>query len=266
MILNELSNSFTENNIETDLKQLFLFIFDLFLSSKTSNVLVSANPQLGSVDFVKRYMSFYGITLVNSTLLEDDFKYILKSWTGKNNKVRGLGFLRTYLQVAYPNQVIINQLTQSKAVEYPLKTYYLNDTIDDNDKFLTSRVEFDLNNIVDFLSEKSIKNIIGSILPARFVPVFKSWRDITVDMFKVETLALDVSYKVSVNSTLKISELNPFRLLSESNLIPKYRLFNGVIIDSGQLLTVSKAGRLLLNGDWKIPSHKKPQFTLKFRV
>jgi len=129
--LNPLSNSYENNEIEKEFKQIFIALFSK-IEGNYFDASVMANPQLGSLFLAKKMLAYNGLSVLNSSATEDELKYILKMWLGRNSAKRGLELVRSYLQVLYPNSE---------------NTFYATDlNKNDIDKYLTSRVEFNLDN------------------------------------------------------------------------------------------------------------------------
>ena len=171
--LTPLKNSFVVNDIEDQLRNLFIDLFRDYFSYDVFDVNVLGMAHLGSLNLVKRTLNKDGLSVLPDAGEESAIRYIYHAWKSANVQGRGLIFLRTYLQSAYPNKWSIEQQMQLKALSYA-SDGSLSDrstTGDDSDKFLTSRVNIKLAVTSGLSLDASfIARIIGSILPARIVP------------------------------------------------------------------------------------------------
>lgn len=162
-----LEASFAENEVEADLKRLFLTLFgdNLAPASFDANVLGAAH--LGSLDLVRKAVNTDGLVLLRGDREESATRYLYRAWKSSDAQGRGLHFLRTYLQMLFPNNSDAYQLYQNVSSEYPTELR----ANGGNGWFLTSRVQILVDaqvvpgNQLDFI----YKSIV-SILPARFVP------------------------------------------------------------------------------------------------
>jgi len=292
VVLSPLINSFENNQIESEFKAMFMALFSK-LSSQYFDATVQATPQLGSSSLVKNMLAYNGLSVLNSSMSEDELKYILKMWLGNNSARRGLTLIKSYLQVLYPNSIEINQLMQLNNLDYGTGNIYATDrNIHDTDKFLTSRVEFNLENASIENIQSNLSRLFNDILPAKFVPVFKVFGSFEVIVGEVEVLALDIYLTIKDINPLILSEINPFNLLHETVDFPAYSLSefnrklivdgfwfisdinsisllsdtnNGkkVIIDNHTVLDVMDTGRLVLDDNWTISENiRTPDFSM----
>ncbi len=169
-----LKNSFTQNEVEAEVKQLTLDLFAASLAEDVFDVNVLGAAHLGSFELVRRSINSDGLVLLQGDREEDATRYLFRAWKSRNNQGRGLHFLRTYLQLLFPNICNVYQCWQDKKVQYPTS---LHENIpqgrDKNDFFLTSRVEISLTLDVQIQSLKGLRDIIRSVVPARIVPGFR---------------------------------------------------------------------------------------------
>ncbi len=213
-----LEASFAENDVEAELKALFLSLFDSLLASTMFDVNVLATPHLGSSELVRRAVNTDGLMLVQGDREEAATRYLYRAWKSGNTQGRGLHFLRTYLQLLFPNQCRVEQLWQARDVEYPEGGYgtrpgtyvrypaldgqfNLDGTWgvggvlessdgtegapfsdDELEYWLTSRVMISMSFESDTQSVQKLANVIGAVLPARLVPVFRFWLKHVVEM------------------------------------------------------------------------------------
>lgn len=206
-----LENSYTENEVEADLKQLFLDLFNDHLAADTFDVNVLGAAHLGSFDLVRKAVNADGLVLMQGDREEAATRYLYRAWKSGDVQGRGLHFLRTYLQMLFPNLCQVDQLWHDKAMPYPTGLYpstprfswwlhqigepglKLDGTwgvgrrilnadesradrpIDTDQMYLTSRVEIVLDFSVNVRSIASLMHIIRSVIPARLLPVFRFW-------------------------------------------------------------------------------------------
>ncbi|HZX81369.1 MAG TPA: hypothetical protein VFE72_10500 [Lysobacter sp.] len=213
-----LEASFAENEVEAELKALFLSIFDSMLAPAMFDVNVLGTPHLGSSELVRRAVNMDGLMLLQGDREEAATRYLYRAWKSGNTQGRGLHFLRTYLQLLFPNQCRVEQLWQAREAEYPeggfgtrpgtyvrypaLDGQYNLDgswgvgsaiessdggedvpfADDELDYWLTSRVMIAMSFESDTQSVRKLASVIGSVLPARLVPVFRFWLKHVVEM------------------------------------------------------------------------------------
>lgn len=82
-----------------------------------ANVLGMA--QLGSLELVRRSINADGLVLLRGDREETATRFTYKAWKSRNNQGRGFHFLRTYLQMLFPNASGVEQLAQPKNAPYP---------------------------------------------------------------------------------------------------------------------------------------------------
>lgn len=163
-----LQNSWAANEIESDLKALFIQLYKDNLLQQAEEMTVYGMPHLGQFSLVERLVTADGLAVIRQGD-ESGMRYLYKAWKNRNPK-RGLHFLRTYLQVLFGGGFDVAQLWQEKNGLYPegLKTEgEIALAAEDLDEyFLTSRIRVDLD------TELIPNNVIQSLrtaLAARFV-------------------------------------------------------------------------------------------------
>lgn len=217
--LTPLERSFAENAVEAELKALFLSLFDALMASRLFDVNVLGAPHLGSFDLVRRAVNADGLVLLQGDREEAATRYLYRAWKSGDTQGRGLHFLRTYLQMLFPNQCEVRQLWQAKASAYPLGTYdwrpgsYANrpaldgtyfldgswgvgevfenssglgDNVpfddDETEFWLTSRVMISMSFEADTQSIEKLAKVLSSVLPARLVPIFEFWLRVVAEL------------------------------------------------------------------------------------
>lgn len=178
-----LRGSFDADDAEQDLRKLFLDLFRSNLAGSAYDVNVSGAMHLGSYDLVRRAVNADGLLLLQGERSEAAVRYLYRAWRARNRNGRGFFFLKTYLQILFPNLCQVAQLWQKKDESYP---YGLWSVLDDNpdgtpfvpdpEKYwLTSRVEIGLDLSITTRSITTLTNVFRSIIPARLVPQFRFW-------------------------------------------------------------------------------------------
>lgn len=187
-----LQESFAVDDVEQQLKDLILDVFNKTLAAKVFDVNVLGAAHLGSFDLVRRVITTDGLALLQGDRDEPAVRYLYRAWISRDNQARGMHFLRTYLQTLFPNVCSVEQMWQAKDVEYPFGLHTSLDDenfiIDPNKMYLTSRVEIALDLTVATRSITTLTDIFRSILPARLIPQFRFWLIFNVRIdYKVTT-------------------------------------------------------------------------------
>lgn len=190
--LKALENSFTVNDEEKELRDLFIQVFRETLSAKVYDLNVSGATHLGSFESIKHSINADGLTILQGDREESATRYLYRAWQARDRNGRGMHFLRTYLHLLYPNACQVAQIWQDKDKEYTKGMHSVlemdsegNAYVPDPEKqWLTSRLEIALDLTVTNRSITTLTSIFRAILPARLVPQFRFW-------MKFET-ALDI--------------------------------------------------------------------------
>lgn len=167
--LTPLRHSFTVDDIENDLRNLFVDLFDAYLGDDAFDANVLGMAHLGTLGLVRKSVNADGLVLLPGVGEEPATRYVYRAWKSRNLQGRGLYFLRTYLQSLFPGSWNVEQQMQLSASTYPTALSDRSLTGDDADKYLTSRlnIKFDAQIVSD---ASALIPVISSILPARFVP------------------------------------------------------------------------------------------------
>jgi len=210
-----LEASFAADDIEADLKRLFIDLFITYLASDTFDANVLGASHLGSIDLVRQAVNSDGLVLLQGDREEAAMRYLYRAWKSGNAQGRGLHFLRTYLQLLFPNDCDVVQMVHENepGKDYPqwlhrltpgysmhvwrlgeedcfldgswnLDTNYYHadesmspDEISMHLLYLTSRVEVTLGESVSPESIDKIAGLLSSVIGLRFVLSFRFWRD-----------------------------------------------------------------------------------------
>lgn len=122
------------NEVEAELKALFMALFEEFIRPGEREVNTVGTPHLGPFSQVERAVKNEGLALYRSSN-EDAMRFLFRAWRARNPK-RGLHMLKSYLQLLWPNAWSVSQLYQDKTAAYPTDLY----NVAEPDRFLTSRV------------------------------------------------------------------------------------------------------------------------------
>ncbi len=170
---NPIDASFANGEIEGDLKQLFADLFDQQLARRLFDANVLGAPHLGTFDLVRRAVNEDGLVLLPGSTEEDATRYLYRAWRSRDNDGRGLHFLKTYLQMLFPNLCSIEQMMQSKKSAYPLDLYPASEHGGDPDKYLTSRIEITVDWASEMTNFTKLMSVFRAVIPARLTPLFR---------------------------------------------------------------------------------------------
>lgn len=205
-----LAESFAENAVEADLKQLFADLYRTQLADLSFDANVLGAAHLGSIDLVRKSVNTDGLVLMRGDGEEAAVRYLHRAWKAANTEGRGLHFLRTYLNLLFPGMCEVEQLWHDKDATYPTQllrakprvNYWLwalgesglkvngawkvggqrpeseleaaaSYVLDMSNAFLTSRIEISLDFAVQVDSLESLMHILRSVIPARMLPFFR---------------------------------------------------------------------------------------------
>jgi len=160
-----LAHSYAENVVEADLKRLFLDLFHTHLAADTFDVNVLGAAHLGSFDLVRHAVNIDGLTLLAVDQEEAATRFLYRAWKSGNVQGRGLHFLRTYLQILFPNIGEAIQLWQGKDTPYPTDLREQ----EEPDTFLTSRIRILIYAFPKPEFVRVVESCMMHVIPARFV-------------------------------------------------------------------------------------------------
>lgn len=164
MTMNPLVNSHAATNLEAELKDLFIYLYQESLSATADDINVYGAPHLGSFALIERNIDQDGLTVLRETT-DERIRYLFRAWRHRNPQ-RGMHFLRTYLACLFGNDgAEASQLWQKKSEPYPtaLKTAEEMQLDGDavSDYFLTSRVRVDVAS--DLLPDQLARSIRSAV-------------------------------------------------------------------------------------------------------
>lgn len=161
-----LEASYTVDDVEADLKQLFIDLFRDGIASRLFDANVLGAAHLGSFGLVQKIVNKDGLAILNTgSNLEAATRYLYRAWLSSDNQGRGAHFIRTYMQLLFPGEHEIIQLWQDKSAPYPELLY----EAEQPNSFLTSRFTIRGSNINVLANINRLKKSILSCVPARFV-------------------------------------------------------------------------------------------------
>lgn len=170
--LKPLQNSFAVDEIEKDLLNLFIDLFESRLASQVFDVNVLGAAHLGSMELVRKMVNTDGLVLLDGDREEAATRYLYRAWKSRNGQGRGFHFLRTYLQMLYPNASDVEQMAQDKALPYPTKLSPLLRS-NSSDHYSTSRVRVMIDATkTTWENIEKMTPVLRSIIPARFLLYF----------------------------------------------------------------------------------------------
>lgn len=117
--LNPLATQEEAEQLEIDIRESFREVFEQMLGDSVHGLLHYGSPHLFKQQpLLKKFYLADGLSLPKANTEIGYLQYLMKAWRVKNQK-RGFHFLRTYLQILYPNEFKIEQLWQESGKAYP---------------------------------------------------------------------------------------------------------------------------------------------------
>lgn len=170
-LLNSVGTTASQNaEIEAELKQIFLDLFSTYLRASERDLNVYGAAHLGSLDLLTKRIKVDGLAVFGDDT--NAVRYLYRAWNFRNPK-RGMIFLRTYLQLLWPNGFVVDQLWQQKGVPYPtaLTTRALiTDPDPETNYYLTSRVRVSIDDASETgVTATRVLPALLSVLAARFL-------------------------------------------------------------------------------------------------
>jgi hypothetical protein len=169
-VLSPLINSANANQYEQELKQLFLDLFANYLRSNERDLNVYGIAQLGSLDLLQESVTADGLAAFPDDLYA--LGYLYRAWHARNPK-RGMIFLKTYLQLIWPNGWIVEQMWQEKSTPYPtglVARSLITDANPHTNYFLTSRIRVSVDDQTETgVNVERISPALRSVVAARFL-------------------------------------------------------------------------------------------------
>ncbi|MDQ7977158.1 hypothetical protein QYH69_07845 [Paraburkholderia sp. SARCC-3016] len=168
--LGPLVNSAEYNEIESELKQIFLDLFSTYLRASERDLNVYGVAHLGSLDLLTKRIKEDGLAVFGDDV--NAVEYLYRAWNFRNPK-RGMIFLRTYLQLLWPNSFVIDQLWQQKGAPYPtalVTRAQITDANPETNYYLTSRLRVSIDDASESgVSATRVLPALLAVLAARFL-------------------------------------------------------------------------------------------------
>ena len=256
----EKSGAITE--YESQLKSLALDLWSGLLADRSADIGVLGAPHLGSFSLVQRELNSDGLILIKSDNEEGLTRYLYKAFRSGKLGGRGLHFLRTYLQMLYPNAWEIEQVWCTVDDTYPNSTAindywapHLNDpdprldgtwqlsavvpwrtpgSLSDRDyQYQTSRVIVYLDYTdVDIREAGNMLSILRSIVPAKIVPQInlRKFDSIDIPISVSATFKEHIFIENSIDVAISVDATFKEYLVPELGLLA---LFGSEYYDSG---------------------------------
>lgn len=162
--LSPLRESHEADQLEAELKALFLDMFEQFVRPAEAATRTLAIPQFGPADQFERAVKADGLALRHGAS-DKAMRYIYRAWRAGNPK-RGTHMLRTYLQLMWPNAWTIDQMWAKNLTPYPTELA----TADGGDHYLTSRIKVQIAaGASDGADVAEVAPTLRSVLPARMM-------------------------------------------------------------------------------------------------
>lgn len=156
---------------ETELKQLFIRLWQDLLSGRAQDVNVYGMPHLGSASLARRVLAQEGVaTFPDKSMSDEGARWMLRAT--RDGRRRGTALLATLLKLAWGDTFNIQQLWQKKSARYPDSLATLGE-IEANgndiaDYYLTSRLRIAINS-PDKPFPQPLREATRSVLPARLM-------------------------------------------------------------------------------------------------
>lgn len=165
-MLMPLAVSHEDNQVELELKELFMTLFEGYVRDSERYVNALGMPHNGPSDLVSQSLAAQGLSIFRGVRdVRGVGAYLLRSWVAHNPK-RGLKLLETYLQLMWPNVWTAVQMWQDKDLPYPEGLV----EEDGGNHYLTSRVNVSLpGRITDGSDVNAIQIGLRAAVPARVV-------------------------------------------------------------------------------------------------
>ena len=168
MDLIPLQRSAEYDEVESELKALFLYLYTTHLDAGMEEANTLGMPHLGPNTSISRGLNNDGLALMNNTP-SDKIRMLYKAWRYLNPQ-RGTKFLAFYLRALFGNVFTIEQLWCKKDGTYPVdaasETEIHQEGLQLSDYFLTSRLRVDIE--TDIVPER-ILQAARTAVAARFV-------------------------------------------------------------------------------------------------
>lgn len=159
-----LRESHEADQLETELKALFILLFEQFIRPGEREINTVGTPHLGPFEQFERAVKAEGLALVRRGD-EEAMRYMLRAWKARNPK-RGLHMLRLYMRLLWPEGWRVDQLWCDKSMPYPTSLRLS----DGGNHYLTSRVNVTISSGVTSGEDvNAVVPALRSVVPARIL-------------------------------------------------------------------------------------------------
>lgn len=157
-----LDQSHDANEVDRQLKLLFMQMFETHIRPGAREVATAGMPHIGPFGQVERAVKAEGLAMYRAGD-EAALRYLFRAWRARNPK-RGFGLLKTYLQLLWPNGWEVHQLWQQRGLTYPTQL----EQSDLGNHWRTSRVQvFISSGTTSGADVASIAPSLRTVIPAR---------------------------------------------------------------------------------------------------
>lgn len=166
-----LRRSHEADDAEAAIKSIFIEVFNELLREKFERVNLYGISHRADDVTVERFSKQDGIAIYRANA-EAFLRELYRGWKGSNPR-RGLGFLKFYLQLIFPNQWECHQMWQLTLGTYP---YALSETEVPGASYLTSRVSVSIDSpsVSETILLQKITPALRSVIAAKFVLLIRS--------------------------------------------------------------------------------------------
>ena len=168
MDLIPLQQSAEFDDVEAELKALFLSIYKKRMAAKVDELLLAPMPNLGGDEAISRALNNDGLAMLRTTASQN-IRYLFHAWRYRNPQ-RGTTFLATYLRSLFGSVFTIAQLWCRKGGVYPVDVMSDAEIISAGEDFanffLTSRLRVDIE--TEIVPERILR-AARTAVAARFV-------------------------------------------------------------------------------------------------
>lgn len=202
--LEPLLASHANDEIESQIKALEVEVFQEHIRAQERRLNVFGSPHLGDFSLVEQWVKADGLSMLRGNA-QENMRYLFKAWRSRNPR-RGLHFLRTYLQLLWPNGWRVSQLWQRKDAPYPTALVSKDDMPEGTNMrvnhYLTSRINVDVTTDAESgTGVASVSRSIRAVVGAKFLVALRSIRfsSTTLTVASIGT----ASQHISTSGTLK---------------------------------------------------------------
>jgi hypothetical protein len=184
--LGPLVNSAEYDEAEHELKAIFLELFATYLRTSERDLNVYGAAHLGSINLLQKRIQADGLAVFGDDT--NAVQWLYRAWNARNPK-RGMIFLKTYLQLLWPDGWTVDQMWQRKGVAYPTQLVargLITDPDPTTNYYLTSRITVSIDDSSETgVSIPRVAPALQASMAARFlveIQVLKRFSN-TLDVF-----------------------------------------------------------------------------------